>query len=75
MADTPMTRPMTLSEIHEKALRLRGVLNAVAHLQGESACKQGRAALIYLAEELSEELESALDYASTHGEAAALQQA
>ena len=61
---TPSTP--SISAIHTKALRLSGILQAVAHLENESACAEGRSALIFLADEVAQELEGELDYYNTH---------
>ncbi len=57
---TPGNTP-GLPAIHTKALRLSGILSAIAFLENENACAEGRSQLIFLAEELSEELTDALD--------------
>ena len=46
---------------YDKALRLSGVLQCVAHLENDSACNDGRIALVYLAEELAADLVQYLD--------------
>lgn len=61
----------SIEACYRKALRLSGVLSAVAHLENEGACAEGQSALIFLAEELSAELEHALDTINTHREAIA----
>lgn len=61
----------SISDVHKKALRLSSILSAVAYLENESACAEGRSALIFIAEELSAELELALDHVNTHGARAA----
>ncbi|MCC5966499.1 MAG: hypothetical protein JJU24_10195 [Natronohydrobacter sp.] len=69
--NTPGLPAPSISACHNKAVRLSGVLSAVAHLENENACAEGRSALIFLAEELSAELESALDLMnSSRGQAA-----
>ncbi|NYS24601.1 hypothetical protein HUK65_06315 [Rhodobacteraceae bacterium 2376] len=50
-----------LTDMHFKATRLSGIMNAVAFLEGEERCDEGKAALIYLAEELAGDLNNALD--------------
>lgn len=50
-----------LDDMQGRASRLSGMMNAIAHLQNEEACKEGQATLIYLAEELAAELSTALD--------------
>ena len=58
----------SIGTIHTTALRLSGVLNAVAFLENAGECKEGQSALIFLAEELGQELENALDrYSTEHG--------
>lgn len=53
--------PEYLKDMQGRACRLSGVLNAIAHLENENACTEGRMALVYLAEELAGQLYDALD--------------
>lgn len=53
-----------VQEVQNKACRLSGLVNAIAYLEGEKACEEGKCALIYLAEELAEEINLALDTVS-----------
>ena len=50
-----------LDELQDKSTRLAGVLKAAAFLEGEGQCSDGRATLVYLAEELANDLTNALD--------------
>jgi hypothetical protein len=50
-----------IDDMHSQACRLSGVLNAIAYLENESACGAGRTALVYMAEELAEQIYSGLD--------------
>ena len=56
---------------YDKALRLSGVLQCVAHPENDNACNDGRIALVYLAEELADELMRHLDLTSARVAAAA----
>ena len=67
---TDHTPTPSISSIHRTAVRLSGVLSAVAFLENEGQCKEGQSALIFLAEELGLELENALDTYSTRQGAA-----
>lgn len=53
--------PPHLDEIHRTAVRLSGVLNAIAFLENQDACREGQATLIFIAEEIGQQLESDLD--------------
>lgn len=53
--------PEYLSAVQSKAVRLSGVVSAIAFLDNEGRCEEGRSALTYIAEELSRELSRALD--------------
>lgn len=62
--DTGMTKEALteyLNDMQDRACRLSGMMNAIAFLENEDACKEGQATLIYLAEELASGLYSALD--------------
>lgn len=50
-----------LTDLHQQATRLSGVMRAVAHLENEGGCEEGRATLVFLADELANELCTALD--------------
>lgn len=50
-----------LTAVHSKAVRLSGVVSAIAFLDNEGRCEEGRSALTYIAEELVQELTLALD--------------
>lgn len=50
-----------LADMQNRACRLSGIMNAIAFLENEDACKEGQATLIYLAEDLAGDLYSALD--------------
>lgn len=50
-----------LSDMQARACRLSGILSAVAHLENAAECREGKAALIFLAEELAQDLNSGLD--------------
>jgi len=47
--------------MQRRACRLSGVMNAIAFLENEEQCNEGKAALIFLAEELANDLNNALD--------------
>ena len=53
--------PEYLKDMQGRACRLSGVMSAIAYLENEGACTEGRMALVYLAEELASELYDALD--------------
>ena len=63
--ENPRETAASLSEqlngAYDKALRLSGVMQAIAHLENDSACVNGRIALVYLAEELAADLVRHLD--------------
>jgi hypothetical protein len=64
---TPGTDPDLrdyVSNLQAKACRLAGVMRAAAHLENAGTCNEGRVTLIYMAEELAEELYRALDIVS-----------
>jgi hypothetical protein len=48
-------------DVQSKACRLSGVLNAIAYLENDDACEDGQAALIFLAEEMAQEVFTDLD--------------
>lgn len=50
-----------LAEVQAKALSLSGLIKAIAHLENEGGCAEGRAALTYLAEPMANEIFLALD--------------
>jgi hypothetical protein len=50
-----------LSDMQARACRLSGILSAIAHLQNSDECREGKAALIFLAEELAKDLNTGLD--------------
>ena len=50
-----------LSDLQSRATRLHGIVAAAAFLENAGACKDGRAALVFLAEELAAEINNALD--------------
>lgn len=54
--------PEYLSDVHQQSTRLAGVMRAVAHLENEGGCDEGRATLVFLADELAQKLCTALDY-------------
>ncbi|MFN4129796.1 MAG: hypothetical protein ACK4GC_08265 [Paracoccaceae bacterium] len=53
--------PKYLQNMQDKAMRLSGVMAAIATLTNEGSCMEGQVALIFLAEELALELSNALD--------------
>ncbi len=53
-----------LNDMQIRACRLSGIMNAIAFLENEDACREGQATLIYLAEELAGDLYTALDTVS-----------
>ena len=53
--------PEYLKDMQGRACRLSGVMNAIAYLENEGACTEGRMALTFLAEELATDLYNALD--------------
>jgi hypothetical protein len=50
-----------LADVQSRATRLHGIMAAVAFLENEGACADGRVALVFLAEELAADLNNALD--------------
>jgi len=58
---TEITLDKYLADMQDRACRLSGVMNAIAFLENEERCDEGKAALIYLAEELATDLYGALD--------------
>jgi hypothetical protein len=53
--------PKYLQNTQDKATRLSGVMAAISTLADEDKCRNGQIALIYLAEELADELCNDLD--------------
>lgn len=53
--------PAYLTDMQSRALRLAGVVRAIAFITNEGRCDEGRIALTYLAEELADDLNQALD--------------
>ncbi|MCC5968403.1 MAG: hypothetical protein JJU15_00465 [Pararhodobacter sp.] len=53
--------PEYLQDMQDRASRLSGIMNAIAFLENEGRCEEGRVALVYLAEELAAQLNTALD--------------
>lgn len=51
-----------LTNLHERATRLSGIMRAAAHLESEGGCEEGRATLVFLADDLANEMCTALDY-------------
>jgi hypothetical protein len=63
-ADTAHGLPELLkhiAEVQSRACRLSGVVSAIAFLESEGACAAGQCALIYIAEDLAAEINTALD--------------
>lgn len=50
-----------LDDLQSMSTRLAGVLTAAAFLENEGRCEEGRSTLVYLAEELANDLTGALD--------------
>lgn len=50
-----------ISNSHCKALRLHGVLEAIAYLENDGGCRNGQASLIYMADDLMREIVDDLD--------------
>ena len=57
--DDPLN--LYLTDMQARACRLSGVMSAIAYLENEGACTEGRMALTFLAEELATDLYNALD--------------
>ena len=57
---TQPTAP-ALGLIHNRAVKLAGVLKALAHLVNEGECREGQDALVFVAEDMAETLERDLD--------------
>lgn len=67
--DTTTAPAPTLNECYRNAVRLSGVLEALAFIHTESLedpkiCREGKDTLIFLAEELANELDERLDLLS-----------
>jgi hypothetical protein len=50
-----------IAEVQSRACRLSGVVSAILFLESEGACAEGQCALIYMAEDLAAEINTALD--------------
>lgn len=50
-----------IGDVQSKACRLAGIASAIAYLENEGACGEGQCTLIFIAEELAAEINSALD--------------
>jgi len=58
---TEVTLDKYLTDMQARACRLSGIIAAIACLEDNGTCKQGQAALIFMAEELASDLYNALD--------------
>ena len=65
MTEKTLTPTPNLATLHNKAVKLAGVLNAIAHLENLQECREGQSALIFVAEELGQHLARALAQATT----------
>ena len=50
-----------IDDVQNKAVRLAAVMNAIAFIENEGRCSEGRTALTYLAEDLAAEIVADLD--------------
>lgn len=50
-----------LGHLQHLATRLSGVMSAIAYLENQDECRDGQAALIFLAEEMAHQLNNSLD--------------